>query len=62
MSRRTGSARPIIAWAALMLTLLCLVPVFTVTHNRDGLLLLATIFGLVYAWALGAFTKQFWSR
>lgn len=57
-----GSARVLIAWVSLMLTLLCVVLVFAVTRNRDGLLLLATIFFLVHAWAVGAFTKTLWSR
>lgn len=58
----TGSARIVIGMASLVLTLLCVVLALTVTHNRDGLLVLALIFGSAYAWAAGAFTSSFWSR
>lgn len=57
----TGSARIVIGMAALLLTLLCVVLAF-VAGVSNGLLLLAMIFGSVYAWAIGAFTKYFWSR
>lgn len=58
----TGTARIVIGMASLNLALLCVVLAFTVTHNRDGLLVLATIFGVTYAWAAGAFSSGFWSR
>lgn len=55
----TGSARPLIAWAALVLTLLCVV-LAVVVGRANGLLVLATVFAVVFAWAVGAFTRWFW--
>lgn len=57
----TGSARIVIGFVFLWLTLLCVWLAFTVTHQRDGVLILATIFGAVTFWAVGAYRKQFWS-
>lgn len=57
----TGSARPLIAWVALLLTLLCVV-LAVVTVRANGLLVMATIFAAVHAWAVGAHKKNFWSR
>ncbi len=54
-----GSARPVIAAASFLLTLLCVVlAVFAGVAN--GLLVLATIFAAVFAWAVGAFRRGFW--
>lgn len=49
---RTGSARPLIALASALLTLLCVALAF-VFGVANGLLILATIFVVVHAWALG---------
>lgn len=49
---RTGSARPLIALASAVLTLLC-VALAVALGVANGLLLLATIFVVVHAWALG---------
>lgn len=57
----TGSARPLIAWIALLLTLLCVV-LAVVTLRANGLLVLALIFAAVFTWAVGAFSRGFWSR
>lgn len=55
----TGSARPIIAWASGLLTLLCVALAF-VAGVANGLLLLATIFAAIAIWALGGFSRQLW--
>lgn len=55
----TGSARPLIGWLSLLLTVLCLV-LALVTMRANGLLLLATIFAVVCAWAVGFFNRAFW--
>ncbi len=58
----TGSARVVIGFAAMWLAVVsggCWLFFF---RERDGLLLLTTIFLLVLFWAAGAFTKAFWSR
>ncbi|WP_181158123.1 hypothetical protein [Microbacterium sp. MYb64] len=57
----TGSARPLIAWVALLLALLCVV-LAVVTMRANGLLVMALIFAAAFAWAVGAFTRGFWSR
>lgn len=57
----TGSARPLIAWVALLLTLLCVV-LAVVTMRANGLLVLALLFTVVFTWAVGGFTRGFWSR
>lgn len=54
-----GSARPLIAWASLLLTAVCLL-VVVVTMRANGILVLATLFAAVFAWAIGAFTRSFW--
>ncbi|MFK4760340.1 hypothetical protein ACI3KS_05330 [Microbacterium sp. ZW T5_45] len=48
--------------ASLILTLLSLVLWLVTTRERDGLLLLVTIFAGTYFWAIGAFTRAFWRR
>lgn len=55
----TGSAMPLIRWASGLLTLLCVV-LAVITGVANGLLVLATIFAAVFAWANGAFTSGFW--
>ncbi|UGS27616.1 hypothetical protein K8F61_05350 [Microbacterium resistens] len=57
---RTGSARPLIAWVSLLLTLLCLV-LALVGMRANGLLLLATVFAVVLVWAVGGFRSDFWA-
>ena len=57
----TGSARPLIAWAALLLAVLCVVVAF-VTMRANGVLILATLFVLVFTWAVGGFRRDFWTR
>jgi len=56
----TGSARVVIGMVSLNLTLLCVVLAFF-AGVANGLLVLATIFGVVFAWAIGAFGKNFWN-
>lgn len=56
----TGSARVVIGMASLVLTVLSLVLWLFVSRERDGLLLLVTVFAAVFLWAIGAFTRQFW--
>lgn len=56
-----GGTRVVISTLALMLTLLC-VGLAIEVGVRNGLLILATIFAVTYAWAIGAFTRDFWSR
>ncbi|MGF3055651.1 hypothetical protein [Microbacterium sp. YY-01] len=53
--------RVVIAWAALVLALLCLVLV-VVSLRANGVLLLGTGFVAVFVWAVGGFTRDFWSR
>lgn len=55
----TGSARPLIAWVSLLLTLLCVV-LAVVVGRANGLLILALFFTAVFTWAVGGFTRQFW--
>lgn len=55
----TGSARPLIAWAALLLTLLFVV-LAVVAGRANGLLVLATVFAGVFVWALGAHRASWW--
>lgn len=55
-----GAALPIIRWASLLLTLLC-VALTLVTLRANGLLVLASLFLAVHLWAAGAFTRRFWS-
>lgn len=55
----TGTARPVIAWIALLLTVLCVV-LAVVTMRANGLLVLALIFAFTFAWAVGALTRAFW--
>lgn len=57
----TGSARPLIAWAAFLLTFLCVVGA-VVSMRANGLLVLALLFTVVFTWAIGGFTRGFWSR
>lgn len=59
VSSRQGSARPLIAVASLLLTVLCLVLV-VVRMQADGVLILATVFAGVHVWAIGAHRKSFW--
>jgi len=56
---RIGSARVVIGMASLNLTILCVVLAF-VAGVANGLLVLATIFAAVFAWAAGAFSRSFW--
>lgn len=58
---RTGSARPLIAWASVLLTVLCVVAAF-LTGRANGVLVLALLFAATFAWSVGAFTRGFWSR
>lgn len=58
---RTGSARVVIGMASLNLTILCVVLAF-IAGAANGLLVLATVFAVVFAWAIGAFSRGFWSR
>lgn len=55
----TGSARPLIAWVSLLLALLCVLLAFLAGID-NGLLVLATVFAVIFAWAVGAFTRAFW--
>lgn len=56
-----GGTRVVIATGAMLLTLLC-VGLAIEVGVRNGLLILAIIFAVVYAWAIGAFSPGFWSR
>lgn len=56
---RTESARPLIAWAALLLALICVAAAFA-TGMRNGVLVLGTVFAVVFIWAVGGFTRAFW--
>lgn len=56
---RTGTARPLIAWAALLLTVLCVV-LAVITTRANGLLILATVFLVVWVWAIGAHRRSWW--
>lgn len=57
---RIGSARIVIGMVALNLTLLCVV-LALLAGAANGLLLLASIFAVVFAWAAGAFSRSFWT-
>ena len=54
-----GSARVVIAAAAFLLALLCVVLAF-VAGVANGLLILATVFAVIFAWAVGALRASFW--
>ncbi len=58
----TGSARVVIGMAALNLGVLSFVLWALVSRERDGLLLLATLFGAAFLWAVGAYRASFWTR
>ena len=49
-----------VRWSAAMLTLLCVVLAFTVTHNRDGLLVLAVVFLAAFTWSVDGFKWSTW--
>lgn len=53
--------RVVIGMTSLNLTILCVALAF-VAGVANGLLVLATIFAAVFAWAAGAFSRSFWSR
>ena len=55
----TGSARPLIAWIALLFTVLCVV-IAVVTMRANGVLILAGVFLAVWVWAIGAHRWSFW--
>ena len=48
-----------IAWIALLLTVLCVV-LAVMTMRANGLLVLALIFAFTFTWAVGALTRAFW--
>lgn len=58
----TGSARVVIGFVAMWLAVVSFGLWLMFFRERDGLLLLTTIFLLVLFWAAGAFSKAFWSR
>lgn len=58
----TGSARMVIGFAAMWLASVSFVLWLLFFRERDGLLLLTTLFLVVLFWAAGAFTKAFWLR
>lgn len=51
--------RVVVGMAALNLTILCVVLAFF-AGVANGLLILATLFSAVFAWAAGAFSRSFW--
>lgn len=57
----TGSVRPLIGAMSLLLTVLCLVLAW-VSGVANGVLLLATVFAVVWVWSIGGFTAAFWNR
>lgn len=58
----TGSARVVIGMALLWLASTSFVLWLVVSRERDGLLLLASIFLVGFFWAAGVFTRKFWSH
>lgn len=56
----TGTARIALGMLFFWLTILCVVLAF-IFGVANGLLLLATVFGAGFAWAAGAFSRNFWS-
>lgn len=58
---RVGSAVVLIRYVSAVLTLLC-VAVAWVTGLANGVVLLATFFAAVFAWSVGALSRDFWSR
>lgn len=55
-----GSARVLIGTAAAWLMAVSFVAWLVVSRERDGLLLLTTVFAGVLFWAAGVFSRQFW--
>lgn len=58
----TGSARFVIGMAAMWLAAVSFLLWLVFFRERDGLLLLTTIFLLAFFWSAGVFTKAFWAR
>lgn len=58
----TGSARIVIGLMFLWLTVGSFLLWLVFFRERDGLLLLTTIFLVAFFWAAGVFTKAFWRR
>lgn len=59
MHENTGTARPLIAWVAFTLTVLCVV-LAIIAGRANGLLVLATLFLFTGIWAIGAFRATWW--
>lgn len=58
----TGSARVVLGLACIWLAAVSFGLWLLFFRERDGLLLLTTIFLVGFFWAAGVFTRQFWSR
>lgn len=52
-----GSAVVLIRYVSLVLTILCVIVVW-VTLRANGVLLLATVFCVVFAWSCGVFSRR----
>lgn len=59
---RTGSARVVIGLTFLWLTTVSFALWLLFFRERDGLLLLTTVFLIGFFWSAGVFTKAFWAR
>lgn len=60
-SDRTGSARMVIGFASLLLTLLSLVLWIAASRAWDGLALLTLIFAVTFIWSIGGFRWSFYT-
>lgn len=58
----TGSARIVLGMTFLWLFTVSFGLWLLLSREADGLLLLTTVFLLVFFWAAGVFTKAFWLR
>lgn len=58
----TGSTRIVMGMTFLWLTVVSFGLWLMLSRERDGLLLLTTIFLVGFFWSAGVFTKAFWSR
>lgn len=58
----TGTAWVVMGMTFLWLTVVSFGLWLLFFRERDGLLLLTTIFLVAFFWSAGAFTKAFWSR
>lgn len=58
----TGTARVVLGFMFIWLAAISFVLWLFITRERDGLLLLTTIFCVAFFWSAGVFSRAFWRR